>query len=410
MRKTCVQIVRLAALCGAFGPLAGCRLVASPPPAPEPAPVPAKDEEAVVESTPAAAETASAPPAAPAPSPPAANPDERSAPPTEAVSLLAALRASFQLEHHVEQPQVRKALATLATHSTYPAGQRLGLREHLPYIHQQVRKRDMPGELSLLPLIESDLDPLASFQGAVGLWQFMPDTARRFGLRMDPWVDERRDVVQATEAALDYLGELHAQYGDWLLALAAYNCGEACIDQALRRSRSSRFFDLAVPQVTVRHVARLLAHAAAFADPARFGVELPLAEADGSAIPFAAVAAAEQVDLARLARALGCDPEDLRQRNPALKQGVTHPRGPHRLLVDAGDEQAAIRAITDLGSPSHTPDVYVVVRGDSLWAIARRFGVNLQSLMGINALGPQDILPIGRTLLLPDLLPDLLPE
>ena len=113
-----------------------------------------------------------------------------------------------------------------------------------------------------MPIVESGLDPHAfSPQGAGGLWQFVPGTARQYGLKVDWWADERRDPVSATTAALDYLERLHARFGDWLLALAAYNCGEGRLERALRRAsgEATGFFDIDVPRETRNHVARLLA-------------------------------------------------------------------------------------------------------------------------------------------------------
>lgn len=142
---------------------------------------------------------------------------------------------------------------------------------YLPYICDRVLAAGMPGELCLLPIIESALNPFAfSPDSAVGLWQFMPRTARAFDLKTDWWVDERRDVVAATESALEYLEYLHKRFEDWPLAIAAYNWGEGRIARALRREgRPSNIFDMKLPRETAYHLARLYAYAIVFEDPQR---------------------------------------------------------------------------------------------------------------------------------------------
>ena len=322
--------------------------------------------------------------------------------------FLAQLRDSFQLDHLVEHPSVARQIAALAAqdangnhlaHLDDPGGARL---DYLRYVCAQVRARGLPGELCLVPIVESGLDPHAfSPQGAGGLWQFVPGTARQFGLKVDWWADERRDPVSATAAALDYLEVLHARFGDWLLALAAYNCGEGRMERALRRVEPTGFFDIDVPFETRNHVAKLLAFAAIFATPAHFGVELPVGEDASADVDFAVVGTGGQIDLSLAASTMGKSVEYLYQRNPALKRWATHPRGPHRLIVDAADKQAAIDAFEGLrGTERLRWQPVRVEANDTLGHLALRFGTDVATLRQMNGL-PSTLIRTGDELLVP---------
>lgn len=320
------------------------------------------------------------------------------------------LRRSFQLDHLVEHPSVARQIAALATpdadgdhfaHLNDASGARL---DYLRYVCAQVRARSLPGELCLVPIVESGLDPRAfSPQGAGGLWQFVPGTARQFGLKVDWWADERRDPVSATTAALDYLEQLHARFGDWLLAIAAYNCGQGRLERALRRANgeTTGFFDIGVPRETRNHVAKLLAHAAVFAAPEDFGVELPVADDTSAEVDFAVVDTGSQIDLAVAASAMGKSVEYLYRRNPALKRWATHPRGPHRLIVDGADRAAAIDAFEGLRGEERLQWQPVRVEAnDTLGHFALRFGTDVATLRQMNGL-PSTLIRTGDELLVP---------
>ena len=151
---------------------------------------------------------------------------------------------------------------------------------YLYYIVEEIEKRGMPTELALLPFVESAMQPEAvSFAKAAGLWQFIPSTGRLYSLEQSLWKDERFGVTESTRAALDYLQKLYAEFGDWQLALAAYNCGEAGVERALARARkqhrSLAYKDLRLPNETQYYVPKLQAIKNIIADPQRFGIALP---------------------------------------------------------------------------------------------------------------------------------------
>ena len=318
------------------------------------------------------------------------------------IRFLDRLRTSFRLDHSTDRKDVAKEIAWVARRPDRLA-RRDRLLEYLPYLCEKVWDRGMPGEICLLPIVESRLDPFAfSPGGAVGLWQFIPATAKRFGLKIDWWVDERRDVVLATDAALNYLEELHDRFGDWLLALAAYNWGEGNVSRVLRRSGpNAGFFEIKVPRETSRYVDRLLAYSAVFAHPASFGVELPLSDPDTTSVSFAVVETGGQVDLARAAEALGCDLDEIYRRNPALNRWATHPEGPHRLLVSASSESTAEQALAEIPDDERLAWVrHLVVSGETLGEIARAYRTSVETLRHANRL-PGTLIRAGDHLLVP---------
>ena len=319
--------------------------------------------------------------------------------------FLAELRRNFKLDHHLDQPSVKRHLELL-TRQPKPLGDKGTRLGYLPYVCAQVRARQMPGEVCLLPIVESGLDPFAvSPRGAGGLWQFIPATARRFGLKIDWWGDERRDPVLATAAALDYLEELHDQFGDWLLALGAYNCGEGRVKRAIRRaernSPASGFFAIEVPRETTELVSRLLAYAAVFAAPEALGVELPFGADHPFDTDFAIIATGSQVDIATVASAMGKPVDYVYDRNPGLDRWATHPHGPHRLIVDASDAQAATQAINGLAAKDRLAWQWVdVAPNETLGHLALRFGTDVGTLRQINEL-QSTLIRAGEKLLVP---------
>jgi membrane-bound lytic murein transglycosylase D len=201
-------------------------------------------------------------------------------PPTDSLvtakpgDLFDRLRSGFLIQD-VDQPAVDSELNWFANHPDYLERTFSRSELWLYYIVGQLEQRNMPRELALLPVIESAFEPYAySRARASGLWQFISDTGRRFGLKQDWWYDGRRDPVAATRAALDYLQELHDEFnGDWLLAIAAYNCGELAVSRAIERNeragKPTDFWHLKLPTETRGYVPELLAMRRLVADPAR---------------------------------------------------------------------------------------------------------------------------------------------
>ena len=378
--------------------LAGC--TTSPTTSPQEDPDDGIDKAAEPDAAVSTVDEPPAPPPPPrAPLPPIEKPVLK---PPVPKGFLDRLRDSYRLDHSLDRKGVAREIQRVARQPNHLA-RRDRLLEYLPYVCRKVWDRGLPGEICLLPIVESRLDPYArSTDGAVGLWQFIPSTAKRFGLKVDWWVDERRDVVLATDAALDYLEELHGRFGDWLLALAAYNWGEGNVSRALQRVGSNAgFFDIRVPGETSRYVDRLLAYSAVFANPARFGINLPLSNQETTPVAFAVVETGGQVDLARAAEALGCELDEIRRRNPALNRWATHPEGPHRLLVSAADESDAVQALAAIPETERLAWVrHLIAPGETLSEIAGTYRTRVATLRHANRLS-SDLIRAGDHLLVP---------
>jgi membrane-bound lytic murein transglycosylase D len=216
-------------------------------------------------------------------------------------------------------------------------------RPYLYHILDEITQRGLPTELALIPVVESAFDPFArSPQQAAGLWQFMSGTARDRGLQLGRGYDGRRDVIAATDAALDYLTQLQQRFdGDWLLALAAYNAGGTRVQRAIRhnrsRSRPVDFWHLQLPRETRDYVPKLLALRALIENPDAYDLSLPPVP---DAPYFSVVDTGGPLDLAVAAGLAGISVEEIRRLNPALSGQTTRVNGPHTLLIPKACEAA----------------------------------------------------------------------
>ncbi len=274
---------------------------------------------------------------------------------------------------------------------------------YLYFIVKEAEAREVPLELALMPIVESSYDPFAySHAGASGLWQFMPETGEHFGLEQNWWYDGRRDVVRSTRAALDYLQSLHKRFGDWELALAAFNSGPGRVSRAVRQNReqgkSTRFWALDLPSETTAYVPKLIAISKVIRNPAKYGIKLP-------AIPnrpyFAKVQIGSQLDMAKAAQLSGVDIDELYRLNPGLNRWSTPPDGPHHLVIPVNHAEDFRTKLTTL-SPEERLNWhhYTVKAGDNLSVIAERFSTSVEALQDINKLKSSIIL-VDQRLLMP---------
>ncbi|MFQ5937633.1 MAG: transglycosylase SLT domain-containing protein, partial [Acidiferrobacterales bacterium] len=240
---------------------------------------------------------------------------------------------------------------------------------YLYHIVEEVEKRGMPTEIALLPAIESAYHPHAySRARALGLWQFIAPTARRYGIKMNWWYDGRRDVLASTQAALDYLDRLYSEFGDWHLALAAYNAGEGKIRYAIRynqrRGRPATYPYLRLRAETRHYVPKLMAIANIVSDPDAYGITL-------ASIPnepyFTSVDVGSQIDLNVIARLADVPVGDLYDINPGFKRWATDPNGPHRVLVPIDKKDRLVDDLNQLPNGSRVKwRRHRVRRGDTL--------------------------------------------
>jgi membrane-bound lytic murein transglycosylase D len=272
------------------------------------------------------------------------------------------------------------------------------------HILQQVSERGLPAEIALLPIVESAYDPFAYSHGrAAGLWQFIPGTGKRFGLKQDWWYDGRRDLVESTRAALDYLEYLHKRFdGDWMLALAAYNSGEGTVGKAVRRNRKKgkpvSFWDLDLPKETRAYVPKLVALKQLVNSPEKYGVSLEPVETQPA---FEIIDTGGQIDLAIAADLAGIDLDTLYRFNPGFNQWATPPKGPHRLLIPNSQVEQFRQAIAKLPPKKRIQWVrHKVAKGQTLGHIARRYHTTIDALQAANQIRGHSI-RAGKYLLVP---------
>jgi len=306
------------------------------------------------------------------------------------------IRAGFMLQD-VDEPAIDSQVNWFANHPDFL--QRTWSRASLwlYYIVGQLEQRNMPRELALLPVIESAFEPYAySRASAAGLWQFISDTGRRFGLRQDYWYDGRRDPIEATRAALDYLQALHDEFnGDWLLAVAAYNCGELTVMRAVerneRRGLPTDFWHLKLPAETRGYVPELLAMRRIVANPAKYGLSL-------GGLPdepyFVQIDTGGQVALKVVAQIANISVDEIYELNPAFHRWATDPAPPYRLLIPADAAEGLQQTLAQL-TPDERMDVehYTVRRHDTVASIARRYNTSADVIRELNDL-PADARPV----------------
>lgn len=247
-------------------------------------------------------------------------------------------------------------------------------RPYLFHIVEEVERRGMPMEIALLPLIESAFNPQAvSPQKAAGIWQFIPSTGRVYGLKQNEWFDGRRDIVQATRAALDYLQYLHDMFNDWELALAAYNCGEGCVQRAMRAGGKRQYADLRLPTETRHYVPKLVAVRNIVREPERFGVHL---SAIADEIYFMQVRLNHPMEARQAARLAEMELDDFLTLNPAFQRRVIHTDTRGVLLLPADRVETFHHNMHSRGERKLL-DTYAARQGESLQGIAQRFGVSV---------------------------------
>ena len=323
-------------------------------------------------------------------------------------SIWPSLRDAMSLSHALQQKRVQQEINWLRSNPRYLERLQPRLQKYLPYLLKRTVERGLPGELALIPIVESALDPYAfSPGGAGGLWQFMRPTALQYGLTIDRWYDGRRDIVAATEAALDYLEILNSRLQHWPLAIAAYNGGGARLRRAVKRAGSTDFFALKLPRETQYYLPKVLALAALIAAPDMYSVSLPNVSKEQS---FATLALPSQFDIQIVSTLTGLTVAELRAWNPAFKRWATAATAPLRLIVPV-KQPGNMNAWLDIkklqkivqSTPSdqrmHWKEI-VVRDGDSLSVIAQRHNTDVAALRVANNLRGS-MIRTGTALLVP---------
>ena len=315
------------------------------------------------------------------------------------------MRAGFALDE-VQEPAIDTQLNWLEHNPEYlervfQRGQR-----YMYHVVTEVEARGMPLEFALLPVVESAYEPFAySSSRAAGLWQFIPGTGVRFGLRQNWWYDGRRDVIESTRAALDYLQALHDQFdGDWLLAIAAYNVGENTVQRELDYNRAhgkpTDFWHLKLPAETRAYVPKLLALKRLMAEPERYGLEFAVIPNEPY---FAVIDTSSQMDLKIAAQLAGTSYDELVALNPGYNRWATDPDGLHRMLVpidNADGFETSLKSLSPNERVRYTN--YEVGQRDTLASIAKKYGTTATVISKINDVKGGRV-TVGESLKIPEI-------
>ena len=281
------------------------------------------------------------------------------------------------------------------------------------YVRNALAQTELPPELEYLPIVESNYKTNAkSKSGALGLWQFMANSVWPF-LTLNDYVDERLDPWKETDAALKKLQDNYNTFGDWLIAIAAYNCGAGAMTRALAKlsqDDTKDFWTLCkknlIPAQTQAYVPKLLAIADLCINCEHYGIDLPMHEEEYEVLyneknaVFDYVTVDKAYSITALAQTMRIDSQELKRLNPSFVLGFTHPSTKSQIRLPAGMQEVAQSALETM-EPIDFPIKYTVVQGDSLWAISRRYGCTVSQICELNGIKENAILKIGKILYIP---------
>jgi len=323
--------------------------------------------------------------------------------PTEVTDVWIRLRNNYSLPA-LENKRIQREVDWYARHPNYMDRVNKRATPYMHYIVSEIEQRGMPGEIALLPIVESAFQPFAYSHGrAAGIWQFIPGTGRNYGLKQNWWYDGRRDVYASTKAALNYLQRLNKIFdGDWMLALAAYNSGEGTVLKAIRRNKKrgkpTDFWSLRLPRETRSYVPRLLAIAKVVANPESHGIKLAPLENKPF---FTRVNTKSQIDLALAAEMADISLDELYKLNPGFNRWATAPKGPHYLLIPVDKANAFESKIASLPNSQRMRWKHHKVKsGETLSHIADKYRISVALLKDSNQLR-RNLIRKGQNLIIP---------
>lgn len=274
-------------------------------------------------------------------------------------------------------------------------------RRYEPLYREVLAQYNMPQDLLYLSMIESGFNPHAySWARAMGLWQFIASTGKMYGLKRNWWLDERKDPVKATHAAARFLGDLYRQFGDWELAMAAYNGGPGRVSRTIAKQKTDDFWKLKLRQQTMDYVPLIFAACIISKDPEKYGFTDIVYE---EPIRWEEVSVNKSMSLASIAKAIGCSEEELRTLNPELLRHTTPPNfRDYKLKIPVGYGSVFAAAYDDIG-PSMASNMvtHKVKRGESIGSISSRYGVSKYAILEANSMTTKSKLIAGKELLVP---------
>ncbi len=303
----------------------------------------------------------------------------------------------------IEGPLVEKWEQWYASRPDYVARMVDRSRRYLYHIVSEVSARNMPLEIALLPMVESAYNPVAlSTARAAGIWQFIPSTGKHYGLAQNFWFDSRRDVLAATDKALEYLTKLHDDFGDWQLALAGYNWGEGNVAKAVARNKAkglpANYESLAMPAETRNYLPKLQAVKNIVRDPEKYGLAL----ADIPDAPFfTVVKTTKKIDTRHAAEIAELSLEEFLALNPQHNRPVIAGADEQSILlpIDNAEIFAAKLELTE--QPLVSWQAYRMKPNESLAQVAGRYGMSVETLRAVNGIGARSQVPVGHALLVP---------
>jgi len=265
------------------------------------------------------------------------------------------------------------------------------------------REKNLPEDLVYVAMIESGFNPFAvSWAKAVGAWQFMPATGKLYGLKIDWWIDERKDPIKSTQAAAEHLKDLHTHFGSWPLALASYNAGAGKVQRAVLRTRSEDFWDLKASRhlkpETKNYIPKYMAATIIAKNPEAYGFTI----GDYAPLKFDEVVLEESTDLRLIARCAECPYEEIKELNPELKRWVTPPHvDKYALRIPAGKKETFLANFAAVPAEQKIKwERHEVKRGENLASLAKKYNTTPDAIRDINGLKKNRIAP-GKHLLIP---------
>jgi membrane-bound lytic murein transglycosylase D len=318
-------------------------------------------------------------------------------------SLWERIRGTFRMRD-LPSPLVKDWENWYASRPDYLARMIERSERYLFFVVEEIEKRGMPSEIALLPMIESAYNPKAySSAHASGMWQFIPSTGKHYGLKQNWWQDERRDVLAATRAALDYLEKLYEMFGSWELALASYNWGEGAVGRAIQRNEArglpTDYLSLDMPAETRNYIPKLMAVKNLIARPENYGVKL--AEIPNQPY-FTVVHTDKHIDVKLAARFADMPVADFIALNPSHNRPVIRADGTQPILLPTDRADRFQTNLEAHGSRLTSWQSYTIDRNDRLERIADRFGIALNQLREVNSIPARLRSLVGMTILVPN--------
>ena len=323
---------------------------------------------------------------------------------TQEKNIWTRVQKRFAISYKESEPRIQQQIQKVIKNHSFKEEIRIKAAPYFHIVVEEVEKRGLPSELALIPFVESSYNPSAvqPKTGAAGLWQIMSETGKWFGLQKEVGYDGRHDIHDSTRAALSHLSYLYKKFGhDWLLAIAAYNCGEGTVLKAIKKNKKmghkTDFWSLSLPQETKLYVPKILALCAIVKHPDKYKYALPLLPNEAYLVKMTV---SPGLDLHQLAQLAGLSPSDFAKYNAGYKKQIIPQQGPYHVLVPISRAKHVKQTLAKI-KPSKPSRTYLVQSGDSLSKIASLYHIPIRALIDANQLGSTSVIRPGQSLKIP---------